>query len=1533
MNKNKLIHDFLEVVSRGDVELICDHIAEVHSILGNLDFQHPKTGNTPLITAAEENLTEVVGFLLEKGVDITLCNYSHQTAVHVANCDVQRQLLAINGIQAPQMQLLQSSWQGDLEQLQHLLASEEFLDINFPNQHGLTPLMLAVRDVDLFERLDMLTVYRPVEVLSELLRHRADPKLCDFSGKSAIHYVSQIESLRKQQLLDILMSSIPKPERHDESLLDICHDTNSSPTDTMTVTKNQNILLQSISSSEEEFDQDDDCGHSIPVSDEGDPGGGRQPWQPRTEGVEIIVTFPKDISHPEEMSQEDLKENNQTAPVCQEWAAARSVSLPYDIEIVDLKTKALTTRPLLLKKEESSRELLDMDLGCLLPRPCLEPNLSKSVTREDAPHFLKGQQRKSEEFPTSDMKCSSRRNEFPLPPLSLLPMRSGFLTIPPNHKVPKEREGNISSLTSFRPKLSEPVSQSDQFSPSNRRQEAPFKVLIDPNLRSSDSSIWSRNMCSFQKANHHRLPLQMEENWNSKGIEEHEKTEISPFEKGQSLVSFKNFKDGTIPADGEEDIDGHGSKMRKAAEENSQYLSPREKESSVARNHEQDPEIVCTFPSKLQEAQYSEITPSQDEDMRNNKADSKSTSLRKGDAIEPNNILEEFIVLKSLSDVVFHDPTEKLPEGQSTVETNIKISIAEAAKPEMNGLMSLIHVTFPADGTPKEPAIAKPSLRKRKGTVHNSSSVNILVHQEQDKPKVNAHRNKLDSKTKTSNKTPQNVVISTEGSVKPPMHKASIKTQIFPALGLGEPRPQQSPRFQRRIPQIEKKQSAYRTQKPKKQLFPCICKNPGTKKSYVHLSVQPAEPRLNYLDLKYSDMFKEINSTANGPGIYEMFGTPVYCHIREAEQHENKYYREICSAPSGRCITNKCRSSHGERSSNSRTRRPQKRPHVKNPKSSLGIKQEHKALLSKEKGCKAVGSNLHDIENGDDISEPDWQIKSSGNDFLSSKDEVHPMNLAQIPEQSTGQNKFFPVSDLSIVEEVSMEESTDEGDLSNQQILTTSLRDLQELEELHPQTPFVPSENSWAVPSERSSYKNILQEKQNTISLGKINDCQILPNDLEFDTVSDESKTLMSFSFQEKRESASSQTYQHWGDSLDHDSLENKSTAYETFGKTLNYANLISQEILESLKNEELTDELLGCLAAELLALDEKDNNSCQIMANETDPENLNLVLSRKGNTTKELGRETTNVKIQRHSNGFRIYDREEKFLNSQEKKTFSENSVKYEEPILWTKGEILGKGAYGTVYCGLTSQGQLIAVKQVALDTSDKLATEKEYQKLQEEVDLLKALKHVNIVAYLGTCLEENTVSIFMEFVPGGSISSIINRFGPLPEMVFCKYTEQILQGVAYLHENCVVHRDIKGNNVMLMPTGIIKLIDFGCAKRLAWAGLNGTHSDMLKSMHGTPYWMAPEVINESGYGRKSDIWSIGCTVFEMATGKPPLASMGRMAAMFYIGAHRGLMPPLPDRFSEDAADFVRVCLTRDQHERPSALQLLQHSFLKRGH
>uniref|UniRef100_A0A3B5M729 Mitogen-activated protein kinase kinase kinase 19 n=1 Tax=Xiphophorus couchianus TaxID=32473 RepID=A0A3B5M729_9TELE len=227
-----------------------------------------------------------------------------------------------------------------------------------------------------------------------------------------------------------------------------------------------------------------------------------------------------------------------------------------------------------------------------------------------------------------------------------------------------------------------------------------------------------------------------------------------------------------------------------------------------------------------------------------------------------------------------------------------------------------------------------------------------------------------------------------------------------------------------------------------------------------------------------------------------------------------------------------------------------------------------------------------------------------------------------------------------------------------------------------------------------------------------------------------------------------------------------------------------------------------------------------------------------------------------------------------------------------------------------------------------------REYNRLQGEVELLKTLCHSNIVGFLGTSLYQHVVSIFMEYIPGGSIASILHRFGPLPERVLALYTHQILEGVAFLHQNRVIHRDLKGNNVMLMPTGVIKLIDFGCARRLSCLNHTAPNSgELLKSIHGTPYWMAPEIINESGYGRKSDIWSVGCTVFEMATGKPPLAHMDKMAALFYIGARRGLMPSLPDGFSENAKDFVKICLTSDQSVRPSADQLLKHSFIPKGH
>ncbi|ELU00848.1 hypothetical protein CAPTEDRAFT_74250, partial [Capitella teleta] len=232
-------------------------------------------------------------------------------------------------------------------------------------------------------------------------------------------------------------------------------------------------------------------------------------------------------------------------------------------------------------------------------------------------------------------------------------------------------------------------------------------------------------------------------------------------------------------------------------------------------------------------------------------------------------------------------------------------------------------------------------------------------------------------------------------------------------------------------------------------------------------------------------------------------------------------------------------------------------------------------------------------------------------------------------------------------------------------------------------------------------------------------------------------------------------------------------------------------------------------------------------------------------------------------------------------------------------------------VFLGLTKTGELIAVKQVDLIETEVEETEKEYTKIFQEVTLLKSLVHDNIVKYLGSTYEHHTVSIFTEFIPGGSLATIIERFGPLELPVTARYTRQLLNAIAYMHENGVVHRDIKSANIMLVPNGTVKLIDFGCAKRLALR-LSRSGSHLQKSLRGTPYWMAPEVVNDSGHGRKSDIWSLGCTVFELVTGKPPWGDREPFAAMYAIGSDDFPVPTLPESFRIRVRDFVSQCMMR---------------------
>ncbi|KAK6947795.1 Protein kinase domain [Dillenia turbinata] len=258
-----------------------------------------------------------------------------------------------------------------------------------------------------------------------------------------------------------------------------------------------------------------------------------------------------------------------------------------------------------------------------------------------------------------------------------------------------------------------------------------------------------------------------------------------------------------------------------------------------------------------------------------------------------------------------------------------------------------------------------------------------------------------------------------------------------------------------------------------------------------------------------------------------------------------------------------------------------------------------------------------------------------------------------------------------------------------------------------------------------------------------------------------------------------------------------------------------------------------------------------------------------------------------------------------------------------WKKGQQIGRGTFGDVYLGFNSEsGEMCAMKEVTLFSDDAKSRESA-QQLGQEIALLSRLRHPNIVQYYGSETVDDKLYIYLEYVSGGSIYKILQEYGPLGEIAIRSYTQQILKGLAYLHAKNTVHRDIKGANLLVDPSGRVKLADFGMAKHIS-----GQACPL--SFKGSPYWMAPEVIkNSNGCNSAVDIWSLGCTVIEMATTKPPWSQYEGVAAMFKIGNSKEL-PAIPDHLSEDGKDFIRQCLQRNPLHRPTASQLLEHPFVR---
>ncbi|OTB00843.1 hypothetical protein M426DRAFT_15069 [Hypoxylon sp. CI-4A] len=250
--------------------------------------------------------------------------------------------------------------------------------------------------------------------------------------------------------------------------------------------------------------------------------------------------------------------------------------------------------------------------------------------------------------------------------------------------------------------------------------------------------------------------------------------------------------------------------------------------------------------------------------------------------------------------------------------------------------------------------------------------------------------------------------------------------------------------------------------------------------------------------------------------------------------------------------------------------------------------------------------------------------------------------------------------------------------------------------------------------------------------------------------------------------------------------------------------------------------------------------------------------------------------------------------------------------------GECIGKGAFGSVYKAIHwGTGEAVAVKQIKLVNLPK----SELRMIEAEIDLLKNLNHDNIVKYIGFVKASDCLNIILEYCENGSLHSICKAYGKFPENLVGVYMTQVLQGLQYLHDQGVIHRDIKGANILTTKDGKVKLADFG----VSTSTLAGP--DKEAQVVGTPYWMAPEIIELSGATPASDIWSLGCTVIELLSGKPPYHHLQAMPALFAIVNDDH--PPLPEGVSSAARDFLIQCFQKDPNLRVSARKLLRHNWI----
>ena len=285
-------------------------------------------------------------------------------------------------------------------------------------------------------------------------------------------------------------------------------------------------------------------------------------------------------------------------------------------------------------------------------------------------------------------------------------------------------------------------------------------------------------------------------------------------------------------------------------------------------------------------------------------------------------------------------------------------------------------------------------------------------------------------------------------------------------------------------------------------------------------------------------------------------------------------------------------------------------------------------------------------------------------------------------------------------------------------------------------------------------------------------------------------------------------------------------------------------------------------------------------------------------------------------------------------------------DDLKYMKGAMIGQGSFGTVFLALHAvTAELMAVKQVEMPSNHGTTMDAKknnmIEALKHEISLLRDMKHDNIVQYLGSNSDETHLNIFLEYVAGGSVATMLVNYGSLSELLISNFVRQILQGLNYLHSKDIIHRDIKGANILVDNKGTVKISDFGISKRVEASTLlhpqppgGFKRGGPRVSLQGSVFWMAPEVVRQTAYTKKADIWSLGCLIVEMFTGSHPHPNCTQLQAIFKIGGSGGAgagdnaRPDLPEHASEDAKEFLNRTFEIEHEKRPSAEELMEYAF-----